>query len=103
MKNAVLILVVVGMCAAGSCKKVCYSCRQYCAYCALKKDSSIIYQVCTDRTNDHFRIDSILNSFPDSTYVCNLLNNETDICDGKNSISQGVTYYEKQNYFCSPQ
>ena len=94
-----LFLVLV---SANSCKKVCYECTQYCAYCALKSDTSIIYKVCTDKYSQHLRIDSIESSFPDSTYVCNILNHQVEVCDGQNSIAQGIAYYEQEDYFCSP-
>ena len=93
-----LLLVI----SVGSCKKACYQCDQYCAYCALKSDSSIVYKVCTNKFADHYRVDSIENSFPDSTYICNILKNSKEVCDGSNSISQAVSYYEKEDYFCSP-
>ena len=103
MKSPFLLFVIVLLLgSANSCKKVCYTCNQYCAYCALKRDSSIVYKVCTDRFSDHLRIDSIENSFPDSLYICNILNNSTDVCDGQNSIAQAVVYYEKEDYFCVP-
>ena len=89
--------------SATSCKKVCYKCTQYCAYCALKSDSSIIYKVCTNKYADHLKIDSIQGAFPDSVYICNILNKQVDVCDGKNAIAQGTAYYEKEDYFCTPE
>jgi len=92
-----LLLVV----SATSCKKVCYDCTQYCAYCALKSDTSIIYKVCTSKYADRLRVDSIESSFPDSLYICNILNKQVEVCDGKNAIDQAITYYEQEDYFCT--
>ena len=104
MKNSIfLILTLLLLFSATSCKKVCYQCNQYCAYCQLKSDSSIIYQVCTNKFGDHNRIDSIEAAFGDTTWVCNLQSNQVNVCDGKNNIDQGITYYEQENYFCTPQ
>ena len=103
MRNRLFLFFLVLLVAyASSCKKVCYQCNQYCAYCALKSDSSIIYQVCTNKFGDHQRIDSILAAF-DTAWICNLQSNQVAVCDGKNNIDQAVTYYEKENYFCTPQ
>jgi hypothetical protein len=87
---------------AGSCKKSCYQCDQYCSYCELKSDSSVVYKICTNKFADHHRIDSIENTFSDTTFLCNILNNSVEVCDGPNAIAQGITYYEKEDYFCTP-
>ena len=95
-----LFFLLLGM--VGSCKKSCYQCNQYCAYCVNRSDSSIRYKVCTNKFGDHPRIDSIENSFPDSVYICNILNNSVNVCDGPNAINTAVTYYEEEDYFCTP-
>jgi hypothetical protein len=94
-----LLLLVI---TVGSCKKSCYQCNQYCSYCELKSDSSIVVKTCTKDFADHGRIDSIENATP-NTYICNTLNNSTEVCDGPNAVSQAITYYEEEDYFCSPE
>ena len=97
-----LFFFVLVLGSATSCKKSCYQCNQYCSYCVNRSDSSIVYKICTNKFGDHLRIDSIEATFPDSLYICNTLNNSTNICDGPNRIDQAITYYEEEDYFCSP-
>ena len=97
------VLFVCVLVLAGACKKVCYQCNQYCAYCVAKSDSSVSYVTCANKTTSEIRVDSILYNYQDSGFVCNLLKNQTEVCDGKNSIKDGITYYQKENYFCTPQ
>ena len=86
-----------------SCKRSCYACAQYCAYCQLRSDSAIIYKVCTSKYADQAAILAIMNdSFPATRYNCALLNNTQEVCDGQDKIAQSITYYEKEDYFCTP-
>lgn len=39
-------------------------------------------------------------SFPDSTYNCVKLTDNTDVCDNKNAVDDAYAYYQKQEYFC---
>jgi hypothetical protein len=103
MKNAGFVLVAGLMVLAGSCKKVCYQCNQYCVYCQKSKDSTIIYKVCDKTAINNHRIDSIRAAFPDTAFICNILNNSKQVCGNKNSANSGVNYYEQEDYFCTLQ
>jgi len=98
----ILMFLLLGL--ANSCKKACYSCNQYCAYCEKRTDSTIIYKFCTSNSSisGKLRIDSIENTFPDSLFRCNILQNSQEVCDGQDKIAQSITYYEKEDYFCTP-
>jgi hypothetical protein len=104
MMNKYLILFcAMVLLSITACKKVCYQCTQYCAYCVNKNDSAIAYKICANNIQGEGQIDVILTAYQDSGYTCNLLNQQIEICDNKNAINGGVTYYEQENYFCNPQ
>ena len=103
MKTALFSFVVLLIVSAGSCKRTCYQCNQYCVYCQKRLDSTIIYKVCDKTSNFNHRIDSIRAAFPDTVFICNILNNTKSFCDSKNSLGTDLNYYEQDDYFCVQQ
>ena len=88
--------------SVSSCKRSCYQCTQYCAYCVEKRDTSVAFKVCADKLSGDIKVDSFMRTLEDTNHICNLLSNQTDVCDGKNAINDAVSYYKKQDYYCNP-
>lgn len=85
-----------------SCKKACYNCHQYCAYCTAIADSSIVLKICANKSNETQRIDSFRRALQDTNYVCNLLKDDETVCDSKSAIKDGLSYYQKEDFYCEP-
>jgi hypothetical protein len=102
MKTIITCFILGALITSFSCKKVCYSCSQYCAYCVNKQDSSIAYKICANKTTAYNKVDSFYYNFTDSNFICNKLTGQKDVCDNQNSIQDGISYYEKEDYFCAP-
>jgi hypothetical protein len=95
------ILMVAAM---PSCKKYCYACNQYCSYCVNRSDSSLVIKVCEGKATAKLQVDSIKIVLQNSGYICNLLNDQTSVCNQSNgSSNRTITYYEKKNYYSEPQ
>ena len=103
MKNKLFIIAFIGLACLSSCKKSCYVCTQYCAYCVSASDSSFLLEACALTTNEKINVTNHLRVWQDSGYRCNQLNTQTTVCDDKGHISSAVNYYQKENYFCDPQ
>ena len=101
VKAGVFIVAALIVLGFASCKKSCYTCSQYCAYC-LNSDSLHILELCSAQVGDVAVQDSF-SHWEQSGYRCTKLNNSTNFCDSKNGADAAVTYYEKENYFCYPQ
>ncbi|HWB63577.1 MAG TPA: hypothetical protein VG603_08725 [Chitinophagales bacterium] len=102
MKRLGLLLIIVSALFMFSCKRVCYQCTQYCAYCVNRADTSVAVKVCANKSTGNSEVNAMMQALHDSGYVCNLLNDQTNVCDGKNSITSAVDYYKKEDYYCSP-
>ncbi len=101
MRKYLFVFCVVVLVAIAGCKKVCYQCTQYCAYCVNTNDSSVAYKVCATNGQGNAHVNAVLTAYQDSGYVCNLLSQQTDICDTKNGIDKAITYFEQENYYCN--
>lgn len=102
MKKLLFLICCFLLIAASSCKRVCYTCNQYCAYCIYKNDSTVTTKVCATGPSSTGKVDRSLQMLRDSGYNCTLLDNFSNVCDSKNSITGAIEYYHKQDYYCDP-
>ncbi len=100
VKVGVFIVAVLILSGFASCKKSCYTCSQYCAYC-LNSDSTFILEACAAQQENGINDSMVV--WQHLGYKCATLNNSTNLCDSKNGADAAVAYYEKENYFCYPQ
>ena len=98
-----LLLPVLILFTAASCKKVCYDCKQYCSYCLLKNNPDVAYKVCANKFSAASKVDSVYFAMnADTSYQCNKLENDKIVCDSKNASDEAISYYLKQDYYCNP-
>jgi hypothetical protein len=100
VKNCVLVVLIAIVLGFASCKKACYTCSQYCAYC-LNSDSTFVLEACAPHQENG--ISDSMAVWQHQGYRCATLNNSTNLCDSRNGADAAVAYYEKENYFCYPQ
>lgn len=97
-----MFFIMVWVVLAASCKRVCYDCKQYCSYCVSAK-SGLAYKVCATKTTHKLQVDSLRALYlADSTFTCNLLQDEETFCENKNAADEAEAFYLKQDYYCLP-
>lgn len=102
MVKALIVLSMFSLLTVSSCKRECYTCNQYCAYC-LSKDSSYYYKICaTNGSSGEISVNAEYSALSDSGYNCTQLMNTQNVCDGSKSIGNAVNYYQNEDYYCEP-
>ncbi|MBL0309458.1 MAG: hypothetical protein IPP77_07240 [Bacteroidetes bacterium] len=102
MKYLFFLLTTTCILSFVSCKRACYRCTQYCAYCISKTDSSISYKICANAGIGNSRVDAERDSLQASNHYCSRLVDEKTICDSKSGIDDALVYFQKQDYYCTP-
>lgn len=104
VKAVFFVLVMSILVCLGACKKYCYTCAQYCAYCVARNDSTIHLKACVNETQGEPEVDSIMAAWQQAGYECSKLDpSPANFCDNENGASNAINYYGAEDYYCYPQ
>ena len=104
MKAGIFLLIILILSIMGSCKKYCYTCTQYCAYCVNLSDSTIHLKACANETQGETEVNSYKQTWTNQGFDLTLLDPApANFCDDKNGASSAVNYYAAEDYYCYPQ